>query len=181
MVEDLRDFSWRETTQDQKRIERYLKEECCRHSVLLHVGIGNSGLARNFCSSVSGTVGITIQENELHHALGLRIRNYFPLIMNKYSMELANGFAAGFDFVIDNNPSTFCCCFWHFIRMMTSYRSLLRSGGQIVTDRGGLCWTMPGSNPRWSLNFADWMWVARALGMIAEDVNGDVYMMRSPR
>ena len=100
------------------------------------------------------------------------------MLLNKYSIEYANAFPASFNFILDNNPSTFCCCFFHFARMMTTYRALLIDGGQIVTDRMGLGWVVTGGNPRWRFDFADWARIAEALGLAAEDVDSNVYTMR---
>ena len=65
-VEDLRDFTLRETT-----MEAYLRTKCGHKTAAFHVGIGNSCFAQTFSSSIAMVVGITIQKNEIEHAKSL--------------------------------------------------------------------------------------------------------------
>ncbi len=131
------DWTLLKTTEDQERIEAYVSSRNIDGNVL-HVGIGNSGLAQSFHTRMHAIVGITIQRNELQKAESLDIKNYFPLYINKYSTEMLSLPRHKFDFVIDNNPTSFCCCFLHFSRMMLTYQELLCDGGEILTDRLGL-------------------------------------------
>jgi hypothetical protein len=98
--------------------------------------------------------------------------------MNKYSLQFSQAFSSDFDFIVDNNPSTFCCCFFHLARMMTAYRRLMRDGGRIVTERVGLGWVVKGGNPRWSFDFDDWSRIAEVLGLSTSDINGEVFTMQ---
>jgi hypothetical protein len=156
-----------------------MAKQCNNNSRVFHVGVGNSNLANRFSPLVSMIVGISIYENEISHALTINIDNYFPFLLNKYAMPMRPAFSAEFDFVVDNNPSGFCCCYFHFCRMMVAYRDLLRSNGQIITDREGLGWAAIDTSPRWRFDFEDWVQIADAVGLRAEDVDGSVYTMRS--
>jgi len=176
--EGWRDYTFRATTVGQKRIEKYLLKECGPGSNLFHVGIGNSLLAQDFHPRVSMIVGVSIEHNEVHHGLQSGASNYFPFVMNKYSLQFSQAFSSDYDFVVDNNPSTFCCCFFHLVRMMTAYRRLMRNGGRIVTERIGLGWVVKGGNPRWGFDFEDWGRIAEVLGLTTSNINGEVYTMQ---
>ena len=65
-VEEWQDFSHRETTNDQLRIEDIIVNlRLGSGGSLLHVGIGNSGLAVRLQSQFRGISGITIQPAEM--------------------------------------------------------------------------------------------------------------------
>jgi hypothetical protein len=68
-----RDWTDQETTPDQQRMEEVLADDGVRGRVLLHVGVGNSSLAKRFHSSAHRIDGITIQENECRRASCLGI------------------------------------------------------------------------------------------------------------
>jgi hypothetical protein len=170
-------YALQDTTPDQLRLEDYVQSRCDPRSQILHIGLGNSRLAQRFCNSVLAIVGIAICKSEIDHALSCSIANYLPMLINKYSNTFAGAFGPDFDFVLDNNPTSFCCCYLHFCRMMTTYRRVLRKGGTIVTDRSGLAWVPAEAHPRWSFDFADWARFGAVLGLSARDVNGDVFTM----
>src|SRR3954471_10645840 len=62
---DLRDWSAKATTPDQYRIEKYIDRFDLRDKRLLHIGVGNSGLARRFHRRVDEMVGTTIDEPDI--------------------------------------------------------------------------------------------------------------------
>jgi hypothetical protein len=178
--EDLRDWSDKATTPDQYRIEQYIDRFDLRDKRVLHIGIGNSGLARRFHRRVKEIVGTTIDEPEMKVARSLDFPNYTSILHNKYSGE--HGIVPGrFDFIVDNNPTSPCCCFRHLAELFDFYAEKLADGGQVVTDRQGLAWVPVNSDPRWSFDFADLAAVAEAAGFSAFRANGKVYVLsRSP-
>jgi len=106
---DLRDWSAKATTPDQKRIEHYIDRYDLRRKRVLHIGIGNSGLAQRFARRVKEIVGTTIDEPEMAVARSLAIPNYRFVLHNKYSGDDA-AVEGTFDFILDNNPTSPCCC-----------------------------------------------------------------------
>lgn len=138
------------------------------HSRLLHVGLGNSQLAQRFCHEVASIEGITITRTEYDLALSLHIPRYTPRLMNKYSRDFAQ-MGGKFDFIIDNNPSTFACCRLHFARMMLAFKAGLAPGGMLLTDRLGLGHVADDSPglERWSFSGEDWFAMAGALDLQA--------------
>jgi hypothetical protein len=174
--EDLRDWSDKATTPDQKRIEHYIDGFDLRQKRVLHIGIGNSSLAKRFHKRVMEIVGTTIDEPEMAVAGSLAIPKYRYVMHNKYSGD--DGPVEGtFDFILDNNPTSPCCCIRHLFEMFDFYVRKLAPGGQIVTDREGLGWVPDEVNQRWRFTFGDLEMVAAAAGLGATKVNRDTYVL----
>lgn len=176
-----RDWSTKMTTPDQLRIEDALEGLVAATTTLLHVGIGNSSLAQRFAARVRAIDGITIQVPEVQHASALRIHNYRALLFNKYAGDLVSTLGRRYDFIIDNNPATFACCQRHQFRMLCGYRALLAPGGRLLTDRLGLGWTATDNDPRWSLDYADWVLLAQRLGLVPFRLTESVFVIERPR
>ncbi|MBV9527159.1 hypothetical protein [Sphingomonas sp.] len=172
----VRDWSRRKTTDDQQRIESYIDRFDLRDRTLLHVGIGNSGLARRLHKRVKAIVGTTVDDPEIRVAHALGLPNYRAIKHNKYSGSTGIP-AETFDFIIDNNPAVPCCCIRHLADLFSLYASRLGSNGQIVTDREGLQWSWPGAHERWSFDFDDIAAIARATGLNAYRVTADIYVL----
>lgn len=174
--EDLRDWSDKATTPDQHRIENYIDRFDLRDKRILHIGIGNSGLARRFHDRVKEIVGTTIDKPEINVARSLNLPNYAWILHNKYSgrSDIVPG---KFDFIVDNNPTSPCCCFRHLVDLLDFYGEKLAQGGQIVTDLQGLSWVPENTNPRWSFDFEDLAAVAEIAGASAFVANRKVYVL----
>jgi hypothetical protein len=102
--------------------------------------------------------------------------NYRVLLHNKY-LGREGMTDERFDFIVDNNPSTFGCCLTHFARMMEFYAGALAPGGQIVTDRLGLGWAMAHSNPRWAFDAADIAAFGRLFSLQTHAVGADIIVL----
>lgn len=178
--EDLRDWSDKATTPDQKRIEHYIDRYDLRERRVLHIGIGNSGLAKRFHCRVKEIVGTTIDEPEMAVARSLALPNYRHVIHNKYS-DREDGIEGQFDFILDNNPTSPCCCVRHLGQLFEFYVARLAPGGQVVTDRVGLRWVPDDTNPRWSFDFDDLAATAAVAGLAAFQANRNVYVLARSR
>ena len=159
------DWTDLDTTPDQLRIEEVIGKRLAHGQTLLHVGVGNSRLAERFCASTRLIDGITIQENEVRRARRLGIPNYRVVLANKYDSHLAAMCESRYDWIIDNNPTTFCCCRWHLSTMMANYAAMLRPHGVIVTDKVGLGWTSQPNDRRWGLDVDEWKGLAARFGL----------------
>ena len=177
-TERWRDWSQRNTTRDQARIEAFIAPLLTCRTRILHVGLGNSRFAERFCPHVALITGITITLAEHDLAVSLNLPHYQPLVMNKYSSAFAQ-MPGEFDLIIDNNPSTFGCCRTHFFRMMLAYKRLLAPGGILVSDRAGLghVSNLSNSHERWGFSGEDWMAVADALGMRGAERDATILTM----
>jgi len=151
-------FTYRSTTPDQLSIEEQLEHLITRSSSILHIGVGNSSLGKRFAPRVEFIRGITIHDEERMFANNLAIVNYIVTTNSKYSANIAS-FTEKFDFIVDNNPSTFACCLFHFCTMLISYKKLLRDGGEILTAEPGLSCEGSTGDPNWSLRWADWAYL----------------------
>ena len=174
--EELRDWSDKATTPDQRRMERYVDRYDLRQKRILHIGIGNSGLAQRFNRRVKEIVGTTIDEPEVEVARALRLSNYRFMLHNKFSSE-NDALEGAFDFILDNNPTSPCCCIRHLAALFELYAEKLAPDGQIVTDRQGLEWLPEESNPRWSFTFDDLDAAASVAGFSAFRVDSNVYVV----
>jgi hypothetical protein len=174
--EELGDWSQLGTSADQRRIERYIDRFDLRNKRILHIGIGNSGLAKRFAHRVVEIVGTTVDDPEIRVAEATGLGNYAFVKHNKYSGD--NDMVPGrFDVIIDNNPTSPCCCMRHLGTLFHFYVEKLAPGGFIVTDREGLEWIPDGSPDAWSFDFEDLSAVAAAEGLRTFRVARTVYVM----
>jgi hypothetical protein len=163
-ISEWQDWTNRDTTPDQRRIEDALDRQEMHGMHLLHVGIGNSSLAERFRFRVAAIDGITIQLAEVLHARSLEITNYRPLIANKFAPDLPSVLGRQYDYIIDNNPTSFCCCRRHLSTMLSSYDVLLKPGGVIVTDKVGLGWSTTLNDPGWALTLDEFWALGKLYG-----------------
>lgn len=173
---EFRDWSDKATTTDQARMERYIDRYDLRQARILHIGIGNSGLAKRFHSRVGEIVGTTVDQPEMHVAGARSLPNYSFVLHNKYSGrdEAVEG---KFDFILDNNPTSPCCCIRHLAVLFEFYSTKLAGGGQIVTDRQGLQWVPEASDPRWGFALDDLIAVAAVAGFSVFPMTKSVYVL----
>lgn len=132
------DSSWidKGVTPDQERIEKFLLEQGISGKRILQVGSGDSSFAKKFAPSNS-IDSITIMEEELQFGNSLALPNYTIFEINKYSADLLK-LTGDYDYIIDNNISSFACCRFHFEEMMKNYVKLLKTGGSILSDEKGM-------------------------------------------
>ena len=181
-TEEWRDWTHQETTPDQERIEEYLLARPLSGLSILHVGIGNSSLARRLSPRVSRIVGTTITPGEIRFAEELGLPNYEVFLHNKYSGSPLPT-STTFDIIVDNNITTFCCCLRHLENLMKLFSTSLAPRGIVITDRAGLNWvtSMPGANPRWGFDSNDLAAVASRVGLNVYTAGEDTYLMSASR
>jgi hypothetical protein len=172
----LRDWSRKWTTPDQLRIERYIDQFDLHDKRVLHIGIGNSGLATRFHQRVGEILGTSLDGPELQLARSLQYPNYRVVLHNKYS-GATDEIAGRFDFIAENNPTSACCCVRHLAELFRFLEFKLTDGGQIVTDRVGLAWIPEGANPRWSFDFEDLQAIGSTVGLQVWKINRDTYVL----
>jgi len=141
------DVSWLtiEVTPDQKRIEDYLNNIEVNNNVILHVGTGNSSFGSQF-SKNNIVDSITVMDDEFQYAKSLALLNYNCFKINKYSPNLLK-LPNKYDYIVDNNLSSFACCKIHFVEMINNYKILLNNGGSIITDLKGMAYHQSSSFP----------------------------------
>ncbi len=170
------DYTTAPTTPDQVRIEEVLATRDLTRARLLHVGVGDSGLARRFSGKVASIDGITVSDNELAHAERAGLPGYHVQWINKHTRDLVLKLQPGYDVIVDNNPASFVCCGYHLAVLFDNYRWALRPGGELLTARGGLRWVA--GDARWRMRFADLSSLGARFGLEALRVNDEVYALR---
>lgn len=129
-------------TSDEIEIIDYLNKQDLVNTInILHVGIGNSYLAKNL-KIKSNIDGISISNNEILNAKKLNIDNYNFIFLNKLSSNFLKNFNKNqYDLIIDVNLKSFSCCDLAFEKMFSNYILLLKKGGKILTAKNGLNWS----------------------------------------
>ena len=120
------DGNWiyRKVTLDQRNIMNYLDTVNLAGKQLLHIGIGNSSIAKRFSLKLEFIDGITIVKAEKEYADHLNLTNYTTFLINKYSEELKK-LNKRYDYIIDNDLAGYACCKYHFLCMFETYLNLL--------------------------------------------------------
>ncbi|WP_408586273.1 class I SAM-dependent methyltransferase [Novosphingobium sp.] len=156
------------STPDQLRIEAWLEGFALNGASILHVGAGNSLFAKRFCGHGACVTGTTVAREEVAHGESLAIPGYRVLLHNKYSGADGRDWPR-FDFIVDNNPSSFGCCLDHYMAMLRFYADVLAPGGQVLVDRVGLGWSLSNaqSDARWGFAFEDLAATAELVGLRA--------------
>ncbi len=170
------DHTREDTTVDQARIEDALEAMDLANRNILHVGVGNSGLARRFISRAGLIDGLTVCEREKMIADSLQLANYTVHLLSKYSREFLVKIENRYDFVIDNNLASFACCKYHFYRMLDNYIWCLEPGGKILTDQRGMDFTVE-DDPRWQLTYEDLVALEQRFPIKVGKVTDTVYQI----
>ena len=169
------DFSNQPTTLDQQRIEQVLSGFDLGNARLLHVGVGDSGLAARFHARCKSIDGITVSEQEMTHGQHLAFSNYRVFLLNKYHCDFPQTLRPGYDYIIDNNPSSFACCTFHYAQMLNHYRWALVPGGRILTDKLGMSWVC--QDRRWRMSYKDLVKVGARFNLEPQRLTDDVYAL----
>lgn len=125
------------TSKDQECIEAVLPGYVDPEAVWLHIGIGNSSLAKKFAHQVKRLDGITVAQEEIDTAP--KIENYRVWWCDKHSLAFLTD--ERYDVIIDSTPAGHACCWKHFRDYLRMAFAMLR--GVYLTDQAGLCWAQP--------------------------------------
>jgi len=146
LFNDKRNFSYWESknvTNDERYIVDYLNthSEALENKNILHVGIGNSYVAKNLLS-YKKIDGISLSQNELDYASKLNLSNYNFFFQNKYANQnLFDDKLNFYNIIIDINLKSFGCCEVAFNKMFKKYVKIINKDGKIITSRSGLKWS----------------------------------------
>ncbi len=171
------DYTGKHTTIDQSRIEDHLAGMDLGGRALLHIGVGNSSLARRLAARACRIDGTTVDVDEKDRGEALGLPNYRVFLLNKHAKEMLL-LPERYDFIIDNNPASFVCCKYHFYLMLDNYLTRLRPGGRILTDQRGLGWTVDG-NDEWKLSYADLVGLERKFPLRVGRLTDSIYYLES--
>jgi hypothetical protein len=173
---DFRDWTAKPPTPDQRRIERYLDRFDLRGRRILHIGIGSSRVAKRFSRRALAIVGTSIDQPELEAAANAGLANYRAVRHNKYG-GTPQAVPGRFDFIVDNNPTSACCCMRHLSQLFEFLNAKLADDGQIVTEAEGLGWVPAPIHPRWRFDFDDLAAAAAVAGLRTYRVHANIIVM----
>lgn len=176
------DYSRAQTTPDQEELNAWLLQQAIDRASMLHVGAGNSSVARLSASRARWITSVTVSENEKLVADSLALANYSCALINKYSTSFSNSVeAAPYDFILDNNLASFVCCQRHFETYMRGLVSLMAEDGILATHWLGMQWICEADAFRVD---AAWRLDAHTLGIIADafclttERHGDIFLLK---
>lgn len=158
------DYSDTATTPDQERIESLLEARFPTGGALLHVGVGNSSLARRMGGRWERVDGLTVSAAELELARSLDLTGYHVALADKYDPAASDVLPGPYDVVVDNNPTSFACCRAHQDALMGRYAGWIAPAGVLLTDRAGMAWTV--GDPRWAITVRDLAALAAPHGLV---------------
>tara|TARA_B100001250_G_C19553708_1_gene680186 strand:+ start:75 stop:740 length:666 start_codon:yes stop_codon:yes gene_type:complete len=132
----------RSVTNDEIEIVSYLNYNSINKMPnILHIGIGNSYLAKNLIN-YNLIDGISISNNEILNANKSNIPNYKSIFLNKLSNNAFNEFKTiKYDYIIDVNLKSYSCCEKAFRKMFSHYSKMLNKHGSIITGKKGMNWS----------------------------------------
>jgi len=143
----------RGSTSDEIGITNFLKNNFyLTNKKILHVGIGNSDFARQFCDN-NQVYGITISKKETEYGNNLKLKNYHTFFFDKHSINFIKFFQNyKFDYIIDSNLKSYSCCEESFNFMFNNFKNILNKNGIIILSRKGMNWCKK-LKPKLAFNF----------------------------
>jgi hypothetical protein len=136
------DFSDCLPTKDQQEINLWLSGQNIDGRAILHMGAGNSSVASQ-SEAAASVLAVTVAANEKHHGDSLSLDNYEVLFENKHNAAFAAFIAdKKFDYILDNNLSSFVCCQQHFLAYIAALVNALADDGVLVTHWLGMQWVL---------------------------------------
>lgn len=127
------------TSKDQECIEAVLSGYASLEQTWLHIGIGNSSLAKLYAGQVKRLDGITVVQEEIDTAP--KIDNYRVWWCDKHSPSFLTD--ERYDVIIDSTPCGHACCWKHFRDYLRMAFEMLMLNGVYLTDLVGLAWAQP--------------------------------------
>lgn len=126
----------RKTSKDLIKITEYFIKNYSKNEVkVLQIGVGNSSFYKNASKSFCYFYGVTIVFEELEYGLKLKNSqnhdNYHCELFNKYELSKKLTTDQNFDYIIDNDLSSYCCCKFHFSELIKFYSRILTPLGKI--------------------------------------------------
>lgn len=127
-------------SQDEKAIIEYLINSDLTGLDVLHMGVGNNFVIRNF--PTARITGTTISILEYQKALSLKIPTYLPILIDKHdpALEKVLGF---YDIIIENNIGSYSPDYESGKTVLDVLLKCLRPNGVLLTHTAGLAYRNP--------------------------------------
>lgn len=140
------DKSWvSRVTPDQEELNSWLEKKIDEDVKILHIGTGNSSLAKLICKKSSLITGITIIKSEYELAKKLELDNYEVFILDKYS-SYSKQITSNYSYIVDNNLTSYAKSLEHLTLFLENCFNLLDSNGIILSHMSGLHYRYEGSD-----------------------------------
>ena len=137
---DFKENQWlKSATGEQKDFSTYLDQNPNKYKgkKCLHVGTGNSSIAKNHHNIFKHIDGIAIDPGEVELGNNLKISNYTCHLVNKYKLEEIS-ILGEYDVIIDNNIKHYACCGEHYMDYFDwILDSVASRNGEIITHVRG--------------------------------------------
>jgi len=127
-------------SEDEKDIIAYLKSYDLSGLDVLHVGVGNNFIIKEF--STANIVGLSISILEYQKAVSLKIPNYFNILIDKHDPAL-DKMIGEFDLIIDNNIGSYSPDFDSACSYLDVALRHLKPEGTLITHATGLGYRNP--------------------------------------
>lgn len=122
-------------SQAQVDVNTYLRasERLYKGKMILHIGIGNSSIAKELRDVFGWITGITNTKQEFE----MGKLNNVVYLLNKYNLEDFKWIDDDYDVIVDVNLKCFACCEDHWLGFMKEVQNKLKVGGRLISHTAG--------------------------------------------
>lgn len=120
----------------QLSVNRYLMlaQRLYKGGKILHIGIGNSSVAKELRDIFQQIDGITNTQQEFEMGKSLNDRVF---LLNKYNLREFVKIDYNYDVIVDVNLKSFACCEKHWLGFMDDVTQKLNIGGRLISHTAG--------------------------------------------
>ena len=122
----------------QLSVNNYLRssQRFYKGKKILHIGIGNSSIFKDFNDVFQQIDGITNSQQELEAGKQLSDK-YRVYLLNKYNLEEFGKMDNDYDVIVDVSLKSYACCNEHWLGFMKEVINKLKVGGRLLSHTGG--------------------------------------------
>ena len=122
----------------QLEVNKYLRsaQRLYKGGKILHIGIGNSSIAKELRDIFGQIDGITNSQQELEAGKQLSDK-YRIYLLNKYNLEEFGKLDNDYDVIVDVSLKSYACCNEHWLGFMNEVINKLKIGGRLLSHTGG--------------------------------------------
>lgn len=122
-------------TEEEMGIIAHLEALSRRCKRILHVGVGNSEVARRLSPKAELVHGVTINPKEKDRADSFGLERYTVCVGDKHLPETYAPFGGVlYDWIIEPSLTTYACCRWHLMSFLELLLSFLPPRGVLWTS-----------------------------------------------
>lgn len=123
----------------QVSVNNYLRgsQELYRGKKILHIGTGNSSIARNLDDVFKQIDGVTNTQQELEAGRKIGSDKYKVYLINKYNPDEFSKLDSDYDVIVDVNLKSYACCQEHWLGFMEAVIGKLKIGGRLISHTAG--------------------------------------------